>query len=104
MNSENVSRKKLCKKCNIRVKKSARHCSDCDVCIDDYDHHCPWTSKCIGGGNLKRFYLFVGMVPVYLVYVFIAFSILMSEVAMKNSTVHINVNFVLYSHKKHFDL
>lgn len=24
-----------------------------------YDHHCPWTSKCIGKGNLKGFYAFV---------------------------------------------
>lgn len=35
------------------------HCKYCDVCIRNYDHHCPWTSKCIGGSNIRRFYFFV---------------------------------------------
>jgi hypothetical protein len=35
------------------------HCWDCDVCIEGLDHHCPWTSKCIGKGNLVTFYVFV---------------------------------------------
>lgn len=39
--------------------KNTYHCKRCDVCIRDYDHHCPWVSKCIGGSNLKRFYFFV---------------------------------------------
>ncbi len=33
MNQENMNKKKLCKKCNIRVKRTTRHCNDCDVCI-----------------------------------------------------------------------
>jgi len=32
------------------------HCEDCLVCIEDYDHHCVFFSKCIGGGNLKAFW------------------------------------------------
>jgi len=32
------------------------HCEDCLVCIEDYDHHCVFFSKCIGGGNLKCFW------------------------------------------------
>ena len=35
------------------------HCSDCDVCIDGYDHHCPWTGKCIGKGNKLPFMAFI---------------------------------------------
>ena len=80
MSQETISRKRLCRKCNIRVSKGTYHCSDCDVCIRDYDHHCPWTSKCIGGGNLCRFYVFLGMVPVYMIYVFVSFAMLMSAV------------------------
>lgn len=34
------------------------HCNECDICIKDYDHHCPWTGKCIGKANLSGFYVF----------------------------------------------
>ena len=27
--------------------------------ISGFDHHCPWTSKCIGKGNLTGFYVFI---------------------------------------------
>ena len=43
------------------------HCSDCGVCIADHDHHCPWTSKCIGAGNLKYFTAFVALTLIYII-------------------------------------
>ena len=45
-----------CQICMIEVNKDAYHCEDCDVCIEDYDHHCVFFSKCIGGGNLACFW------------------------------------------------
>ena len=50
-----------CFKCNIEMTANMDHCDDCDVCVDDYDHHCVFFSKCIGGGNLKCFYGSIGM-------------------------------------------
>jgi len=44
------------------------HCSDCGVCIENFDHHCQWTSKCIGRGNLIPFYFFVISTIVYILY------------------------------------
>ena len=35
------------------------HCSTCQVCVANYDQHCPWTGKCIGVGNLRLFQFFV---------------------------------------------
>ena len=49
-----------CPDCKIIRKKEMCHCEDCDACITDYDHHCPWMGKCIGGGNLIAFYCFIG--------------------------------------------
>ena len=48
------------------------HCDDCGVCIYDHDHHCPWTSKCIGGGNIYIFYAFVTTTLLYIVYMVFA--------------------------------
>ena len=50
-----------CYKCNIEMTPDMDHCDDCDVCVDEYDHHCVFFSKCIGGGNLKCFYGSIGM-------------------------------------------
>jgi hypothetical protein len=91
---ENMGRR-VCKICNIRVKRGTHHCSECDVCVRDYDHHCPWTSKCIGGGNIIRFYVFLGCVPLYLVYVFVAFAMLMSTLAIDNRTMHLVVQLLV---------
>jgi uncharacterized membrane protein len=63
----------------MNVPRHARHCSDCNVCVSNYDHHCPWTSKCIGGGNLYHFYIFLGMTPIYMIYITIAFVVCMSN-------------------------
>jgi hypothetical protein len=74
---------KNCTKCIMAVPRHSRHCNDCGVCVAHYDHHCPWTSKCIGGGNLIRFYCFLGMTPIYLIYITIAFVVCMSNNLVK---------------------
>ena len=48
----------FCKKCKIVRDHKTIHCVDCDICIEGYDHHCPWTGKCIGEKNLNGFYMF----------------------------------------------
>jgi len=34
------------------------HCTDCDYCIEDCDHHCPWMGQCIGRKNMRYFMYF----------------------------------------------
>ncbi len=50
-----------CSRCKIirRPGSDTQHCADCDVCVEGYDHHCPWTGKCIGKGNSRYFYTFL---------------------------------------------
>lgn len=52
-------RKYYCKRCKLVRWVGVEHCYDCDVCIEDLDHHCPWTTKCVGKDNLYWFYGFV---------------------------------------------
>ena len=52
---------RICRVCNIliNIDLDMIHCDECDVCVEGHDHHCPWTSKCIGKNNLYSFYGFV---------------------------------------------
>ena len=49
-----------CNLCNFIIDntKGYKHCEICEICCEGYDHHCPWTSKCVGRGNI---YYFNGM-------------------------------------------
>ena len=57
--SENSIKFSYCYACGVKRDNDSYHCSDCDVCIDGYDHHCPWTGKCIGKGNKLPFLAFI---------------------------------------------
>ena len=58
-----------CLKCWAPKSKKAQHCDDCDVCIEQHDHHCVWVGKCVGGRNLMLFYVFVASIPIFFVFV-----------------------------------
>ncbi len=51
-----------CHKCLTLKAQKAVHCKFCDVCIDNYDHHCVWLGKCIGRKTIVQFYVFVASV------------------------------------------
>lgn len=59
--SKKTENTRVCRTCNIIIdlELDMVHCDECDVCIEGHDHHCPWTSKCIGKNNLQTFYGFV---------------------------------------------
>ena len=49
----------ICIKC-IRIKKANTiHCAVCNLCIDDWDHHCFWLNTCISKNNMKIFTCFL---------------------------------------------
>lgn len=50
----------FCRICMVDTDQEAYHCEDCDVCIEEYDHHCVFFSKCIGGGNIYQFWGTIG--------------------------------------------
>ena len=75
---EQLSRYQKCTKCNIIFLKKLKvsHCSICDICIIEHDHHCPWSGKCIGKYNILYFYLFLSF---FVIYFFSSFTIFLTH-------------------------
>lgn len=61
-----LSRFSSCSICNVLRDYGTSHCTSCNACCVDLDHHCPWTGKCIGKGNLKSFFVFVYSLGVHI--------------------------------------
>ncbi|KAG0499170.1 hypothetical protein HPP92_003861 [Vanilla planifolia] len=50
---------RLCTTCKIVKPLRTKHCSTCDRCVEQFDHHCPWVSNCIGKKNKWDFFMFL---------------------------------------------
>lgn len=50
---------KECIKCGALKYPRTHHCSICNKCILNMDHHCPWIGQCVGLNNRKYFILFL---------------------------------------------
>ena len=51
--------RRYCTKCNVEQPLRSKHCKDCEKCVAQYDHHCPWLGTCIGEKNHFFFYWFL---------------------------------------------
>jgi hypothetical protein len=40
-----------CGACRVWRPPTARHCTDCNFCVEAFDHHCGVLGKCVGAGN-----------------------------------------------------
>lgn len=79
---------RICRKCKVimDLDKGCEHCPECDICIIGCDHHCPWTSKCVGKKNIKYFNTFIFMLIVHIFYM--VFGLMSIPFASKNSNVN----------------
>ena len=74
MNDSDIQHYVICKKCKIvmDLDKGTEHCIDCDICIIGNDHHCMWTSKCIGKKNIFFFKIFLRLILFHIFYMLLS--------------------------------
>ena len=47
--------KNFCFKCSVIKADNLKHCSICNKCCNEFDHHCFWVNNCIGKNNYTAF-------------------------------------------------
>ena len=48
-----------CPYCLVKKTYRSLHCLICQICVDEFDHHCFWVGNCIGKKNYTLFFIFL---------------------------------------------
>lgn len=86
--------KRICPKCKLLKSISMKHCMVCDICVDEFDHHCFWIDKCINNNIYKEFIFFLVVLLSNLIVNFFLFFIQIKNLLMRD--INITKNYIYY--------
>lgn len=58
----------MCPECKVIRTPRSRHCNICNLCVERFDHHCPYINNCVGYNNHVYFLLFIFFIVANLIY------------------------------------
>lgn len=86
---------KFCNSCFIFRPPRATHCYDCNMCVERFDHHCPWIGNCVGKRNYKYFYMYLVFLALLLVFLLIQLALFFAVVHIRKQMAAFVINIIL---------
>lgn len=74
-----------CDRCSTFRPPRTIHCHECQVCVEGYDHHCPFSLKCIGKGNVRVFNAFVTFFTLHII---VSIAIIIAALVLSKGSLH----------------
>ncbi|XP_077897293.1 palmitoyltransferase ZDHHC19-like [Ictidomys tridecemlineatus] len=55
-----------CPTCYFHRPPRTFHCKRCNICVEEFDHHCRWVNNCVGHRNIRLYLLLLVSLCLYL--------------------------------------
>ena len=69
----------MCPDCEVLRTERSKHCAICNMCVERYDHHCPWINNCVGINNHTPFLVFIVTLIIILMLIILSSIVMLAN-------------------------